>query len=82
MKIDTTLTSFYMKNGHCFSVQLTFVLFCMRAFLAPKGVYILQSHSLTDCMNLGKLRSFDNIRLEIKYIFNNVDAHNLKKNTF
>ena len=34
------------------------------------------------CMNLGKLQSFDIIRLEIKYIFNNVDAHNLKKDTF
>ena len=34
---------------------------------------------LINCsMNLGKLRSFDIIRLEIKYIFNNVDAHNLK----
>ena len=30
-------------------------------------------------MNLGKLRSFDIIRLKIKYIFNNVAAHNMKK---
>ena len=38
---------------------------------------------LINCnMNLGKLRDFDIIRLEIKYIFNNVDAHNLKKDTF
>ena len=38
---------------------------------------------LINCnMNLGKLRGFDIIRLEIKYIFNNVDAHNLKKDTF
>ena len=33
-------------------------------------------------MKLGKLRSFDLTWLEIKYIFNNVDDHNLKTVTF